>query len=98
MKRAETRNGRKELLARASETLERDLVPKSTEVGVDALLGPGLIERRDRALPDRLVEELERAPLCETGSLEVGLGENGVDGAIDFHPVGHEGAEARSCL
>ena len=97
-KLAETRNGGLTLLARVSDSLERDLVPEGTQIGVDALLGARLKEGRHRPLPDSLVEKLERASLREARPLEVGLGEHGVDGAINLYAIRHEEGEASPCL
>jgi hypothetical protein len=41
-----------------------------------------------------MIEELQRSALGEPGPLEVCLGEHGVDRAIDFGTVRHEGGEA----
>lgn len=95
---SETRNERAGLLARPAKPFERDLVPERTQIGVDALLGASLVEGRHGTLPDALVEQLERAPLPETRSLEVGLGEHGADRPIDLYAVRHEGGEARRWL
>ena len=96
--RQKTRNVRVGLFARVADPLERDLVPERPQEGVDPLLGAGLIEGRDRPFPDALVEELQRASLREPGPLEVGLGKDGFDRAVDFHPVRHAGGEATRWL
>ena len=94
----QTRTESAGLLARIAEPLERDVMPERPQEGVDALLGARLVEGRDGAFPDSLVEELERASLREPGSLEVGLGEHGFDRAIDFDPVRHAEGEATGWL
>ena len=58
------------LLAGIAESLARDLVPERTQKRVDPLLGAGLVEGCDRPLPESLVEELQRASLCESGRSE----------------------------
>ncbi|HUP00396.1 MAG TPA: amidohydrolase [Gemmatimonadota bacterium] len=82
------------LFARVGEPLPCGGVPQRAEIAVDPLLGAGLVERRDRSLPDPLIEQLQRPALAEPCLLQLGCGENLADRALDLFTVRHRGGEA----